>query len=573
MYGLTITNIRVLAYDYAKKIGATYPENWNTGNKAGEDWYAGFIKRHPRLSLRTPQQFSTYRIKGFTRITSDYFFELYDEVLAKYKFVAADIYNMDETGFTNVPAKVQKVVAQKGSKHVGVAVAQERGSLVTLALAINACGQYMPPFFIFPQKKMSAIFLERAAPSSEGVANGSGWMRGPDFLLYMQHFVRHAKATKDTPKLLLLDNHQSHMSLDALVYAEENGVVMLTFPPHCSHRMQPLDRAVYASVKKSYVTQCNAWSRGHVGQSIAIRHIPELVSASLDVGATPANIKSGFRVTGIWPFNPEIFAESDFLQATISGENECAEAADGTTCEPVSAPTAEAAPYDPTLEENELNDFFYGQVAAIEEVTTSEPSTSIYTPTSGSLSNISMYADALDRVGPLHSVPPVKKSNRGRKAGTSVLANSPENLARLKARRTVSQAPKRGRGRPRKTFSPILSTTTDQEPLSTPSPQPSRKRGRPSRIPPLNTPAKQKSKRTTAKKQPARRAKAPPPPSTPVNETEDRDFCLICLKLLPAIQNEFNVISCDGDGCTNSVHLRCANPRASFYTCPHCDVD
>lgn len=305
------------------------------------------------------------------------------------------------------------------------------------------------------------------------------------------------------------------------------------------------------------MTQCNAWSRGHIGQSIAIRHVPELVTASLDIGATPANIKSGFRATGIWPYNPEIFQESDFLQATISGENECAEAADGTICEPVVEAATAVDPYDP-LDDNDLYDFSYGQVAASEEVTTSEPSTSIHTPTSRSLSNIPMYVEALDRVGPLRSVPPVKKSNRGRKPGTSVLANSPENLTKLKARQTASQAKKRGRGRPRKTSSPNPSATT-------PSPQPPKKRGRP---------AKQKSE-LTAKKQPGRRAKALRPPSTPVceSETEDRDFCLICLELLPMIQNKFNVISCNGDGCTNSVHLRCANLRASYYTCPHCDDD
>lgn len=284
---------------------------------------------------------------------------------------------------------------------------------------------------------------------------------------------------------------------------------------------------------------------------------------SLDVGASPANIKSGFRATGIWPSNPEIFSESDFLQATISGENECAEAVDGTTCEPFGEPAAEEDPYDPTV--NDLYDFFNENVAAAEEVTTSEPSTSIYTPTSRSRSrSVSSYAEALDRVGPLHSATPVKKSNRGRKAGTSVLANSPENLVMLKARQKASQTKKQRRGRPHKTSSPIPSATNKQE-------QPPRKRGRPRKSPPLDTAANKNSKpTTTAKKQPARRAKAPHPPPT-VDETEDRDFCLICLQLLPADQNEFNVISCDGDGCTNSVHLRCANPRASYYTCLHCD--
>ena len=62
MYGLTISNIRVLAYDYANNIGVEYPKNWDTEKKAGEDWYACFHKRHPKLSLRIPEQFSAYRI-------------------------------------------------------------------------------------------------------------------------------------------------------------------------------------------------------------------------------------------------------------------------------------------------------------------------------------------------------------------------------------------------------------------------------------------------------------------------------------------------------------------------------
>lgn len=36
-----------------------------------------------------------------------------------------------------------------------------------------------------------------------------------------------------------------------MVYARENGIVLLTLPPHCQHRMQPLDVGVYGPFKSN----------------------------------------------------------------------------------------------------------------------------------------------------------------------------------------------------------------------------------------------------------------------------------------------------------------------------------
>ena len=46
----------------------------------------------------------------------------------------------------------------------------------------------------------------------------------------MEHFVKVAKPNKERPVLMLLDNHDSHLSVRVLKYANENGVVMLSFP-------------------------------------------------------------------------------------------------------------------------------------------------------------------------------------------------------------------------------------------------------------------------------------------------------------------------------------------------------
>ena len=70
------------------------------------------------------------------------------------------------------------------------------------------------------------------------------------FVLYLKHFVKFARCTKERSCLLILDNHVSHLSIDGLTYAKENGIIMLSLPPHCSPRLQPLDRSVYGPLKK-----------------------------------------------------------------------------------------------------------------------------------------------------------------------------------------------------------------------------------------------------------------------------------------------------------------------------------
>lgn len=69
------------------------------------------------------------------------------------------------------------------------------------------------------------------------------WMTplAADFVfLFLKHFVEYVKATKDKPVLILLDNHDSHLSINSLDYDNENESV-LSFPPRCSHRLQPMD--------------------------------------------------------------------------------------------------------------------------------------------------------------------------------------------------------------------------------------------------------------------------------------------------------------------------------------------
>lgn len=92
------------------------------------------------------------------------------------------------------------------------------------------------------------------------------WMLQPDFVRFINHFAKFTRSSKENPTLLLLDNRSSHMSVGAINFALEHGITMLTFPPHCSHRLQPLDVSVFGPVK---------------GKSFDITLIPKFVNEAL----------------------------------------------------------------------------------------------------------------------------------------------------------------------------------------------------------------------------------------------------------------------------------------------------
>jgi hypothetical protein len=46
--------------------------------------------------------------------------------------------------------------------------------------------------------------------------------------------------------------------------------------------------------------------------------IPSIVNQSPPIALTPKNIKSGFLVTEIWPFNTDVFTDEDFLPSALT---------------------------------------------------------------------------------------------------------------------------------------------------------------------------------------------------------------------------------------------------------------
>lgn len=157
----------------------------------------------------------------------------------------------------------------------------------------------MPLFFVFPLKRYYSHFIHEGPPASAGAANGSGWMQEEEFLQFLHHFANHTKPSLEMKVLLLLDNHVSHLSVPAMDFCRERGIVLLTFPPHCTHKLCPLDRTVFRSFKGRVNTHLDTWMKAHPGKNATIYDLPGIVAKALPQATTPENIMSGFRYLSI----------------------------------------------------------------------------------------------------------------------------------------------------------------------------------------------------------------------------------------------------------------------------------
>nr|XP_011443131.2 jerky protein homolog [Crassostrea gigas] len=287
-----------------KKMKVLLPST--AGNFPGKDWFEGFKKRHPELSIRKAEKLSTTRARMVNpQVVKNYFDDL-DNILTRLDLHGkpSQIWNCDETGkqFEHDPVRV---IAEKGSKSVVGRTSPGRTNITVMA-CVNAAGEKMSPLLIVKGKTPRSLFgfnTTAAPPGTKWHYQANGWMSDEIGDRWFQDiFLKECGDAR--PQLLILDGHSSHESLAILESAIQNDIHIISLPPHTTHALQPLDRSVFGPMNTAYNSACSDFLGQNHLNSVNKWSFPGLLAVAWETAVNSTNIRSGFRACGIYPFNP-----------------------------------------------------------------------------------------------------------------------------------------------------------------------------------------------------------------------------------------------------------------------------
>ena len=223
------------------------------------------------------------------------------------------MYNIDETGVSTV-VQSPNTVAPIGMKQVGQAVSGECVNITAICMIINSVRNTV----VFPSLHDLVIF--GAPPGSLELVNipQSSWITGPLVLKALEHVKKHTRISKEDHIILPMDNHERHCPLDSILYARENGITLVTFPLHCSDRLQPLDVGVMGPFKGKLRIAQHDWMTANRGKVITVHGLTSLTNAAYQASFTAKNIAAAFAKSGTWPFSRLAFSDEDFEPSSVT---------------------------------------------------------------------------------------------------------------------------------------------------------------------------------------------------------------------------------------------------------------
>ncbi|KAI8495274.1 hypothetical protein Bbelb_272600 [Branchiostoma belcheri] len=213
-------------------------------------WWADFKKRYGVL-LRKPGPLDRGRKDAMDKATVDNFFDLLKtRGLEK---APHRVYNADETGFTLDPQR-KKIVTFHSVLGTSSFVRPGTRDHISVLECASADGTAIPPLIIFSKNFPSSSYKLQGPQNAMYASTPSGYMDSNVYVEWLQKcFHRYASANR--PVVLLQDQNSAHVTPAAIEVALKHNIILIGFPPHISHFIQPMDArgGPFASLKSKFV--------------------------------------------------------------------------------------------------------------------------------------------------------------------------------------------------------------------------------------------------------------------------------------------------------------------------------
>ncbi|KAI1674800.1 DDE-1 multi-domain protein [Pyrenophora tritici-repentis] len=227
-----------------------------------ESWVTRFINRH-EIHLISKWTSAMDRTRHLADSESKYrlYFELLHGKITQYHLEARDIYNMDEKGFLiGLVGRSKRIFSRRQWEKKEVRASLQDGSREFLTVLACCCadGSSLPPALIYAAKK-GAIRLSWVEDIKAGEhevfvsSSPTGWSNDDVGLAWLEQvFDRYTKQRSGRWRLLILDGHGSHLTMEFIKYCDRHRILLIILPPHSTHTLQPLDVVLFKPLSQAY---------------------------------------------------------------------------------------------------------------------------------------------------------------------------------------------------------------------------------------------------------------------------------------------------------------------------------
>ncbi|XP_078589556.1 uncharacterized protein LOC144869927 [Branchiostoma floridae x Branchiostoma japonicum] len=312
--GFPITKKTILAL--AQAVHVRYCEENDAAPKISlesglsQKWWKGFKGRHD-LTIRKPDPLDRGRRDAIDREVVKDFFTLLSETMAKNGLDGQPhrVYNADETGFELDPQR-KKVVSFAKMNAPATSVRKGTRDHITSMECVAANGTALPPMIIFSKSYPSTAYSLDGPDNAVYATTPSGFIEADIFLSWLDKCFNRF-SSPERPVLLLLDQHSTHVTTEAIDFAIKNDIILMGLPPHSSHFLQPLDAqgGPFNRMKDVYEDVVNDVTLVRPNYFVTKSSFSKIYKIVREKTLSMEVIKTGFRKTGVYPVDEDAVNE------------------------------------------------------------------------------------------------------------------------------------------------------------------------------------------------------------------------------------------------------------------------
>jgi 4-hydroxybenzoate polyprenyltransferase len=227
----------------------------------GKKWTDGFLHRNPHVKSKISKKVHANRINNANPESLQEHFDRYKAIQQEHNIRPEHTWNMDEHGLAQGMCTNCRVLGSSSCNSTYVKTPEER-EWVTICECCSTLGQKIRPLIVFKGKSLQTTwFKAESVPDWFYTHSQNSWTSNNIAYEWLKKiFIPDTNPGDGSHRMLIMNGHSSHITTDFMFECKINRIHCLYLPSHTSHITQPLNLALFGSVKHTYRHQISELS-------------------------------------------------------------------------------------------------------------------------------------------------------------------------------------------------------------------------------------------------------------------------------------------------------------------------